>query len=159
MALYGHEISAEMNVFEAGLDRYCKLEKGRSSAPKRSRRSRPRAGQNESWSGLEMIERGIARDGYGVFDARESRSATLPAGRPRPFSRRTSRWPMCRWNTARSVPKSLCSPQTRRAKVVPLPFYRRPKSRLSVIFRLPHVETALNSCGRKLDQAPVIHCN
>ena len=28
MALYGHEISAELNVFEAGLDRYCKLEKG-----------------------------------------------------------------------------------------------------------------------------------
>ena len=28
MALYGHEISDEINVFEAGLGRYCKLDKG-----------------------------------------------------------------------------------------------------------------------------------
>src|ERR1700756_189341 len=28
MALYGHEISDTINVFEAGLDRYCKMEKG-----------------------------------------------------------------------------------------------------------------------------------
>ena len=27
MALYGHEISDEINVFEAGLNRYCKLDK------------------------------------------------------------------------------------------------------------------------------------
>src|SRR5207249_8135452 len=28
MALYGHEISETINVWEAGLERYCKLEKG-----------------------------------------------------------------------------------------------------------------------------------
>ena len=28
MALYGHEISDTINVWEAGLDRYCKMEKG-----------------------------------------------------------------------------------------------------------------------------------
>src|SRR5271165_754500 len=28
MALYGHEISDKINVWEAGLDRYCKMEKG-----------------------------------------------------------------------------------------------------------------------------------
>src|SRR5712671_8058652 len=28
MALYGHEISDKVNVWEAGLDRYCKMEKG-----------------------------------------------------------------------------------------------------------------------------------
>src|SRR5207245_2407819 len=28
MALYGHEISEKINVWEAGLDRYCKMEKG-----------------------------------------------------------------------------------------------------------------------------------
>ena len=28
MALYGHEISDKINVWEAGLDRYCEMEKG-----------------------------------------------------------------------------------------------------------------------------------
>src|SRR5208282_5828775 len=32
MALYDHEISAEINVFEAGLDRYCKLDKVATAA-------------------------------------------------------------------------------------------------------------------------------
>ena len=32
MALYGHEISEEINVFEAGLDRYCQARQGRLSS-------------------------------------------------------------------------------------------------------------------------------
>ena len=66
MALYGHEISEEINLFEAGLERFSKLGKSdflgsqallhlqQSGAPKRK------------LVGLEMIDRGIARDGYKV---------------------------------------------------------------------------------------------
>ena len=39
MALYGHEISEEINVFEAGLERFCKLERAALSAPRLLERS------------------------------------------------------------------------------------------------------------------------
>src|SRR5260370_23683324 len=68
MALYGHEISEKINVWEAGLDRYCKMEKrdfiGRAALAKASA-----AGTKGTLVGLEMLERGIARDQYKVFDA------------------------------------------------------------------------------------------
>src|SRR5262250_3163650 len=67
MALYGHEISQSINVWEAGLDRYCKMEKrdfiGRAALAKASA-----AGLRRTLVGLEMVERGIARDEYRVFD-------------------------------------------------------------------------------------------
>src|SRR6516225_3672197 len=67
MALYEHEISDSINVWEAGLDRYCKMEKGdfigRAALAKASS-----SGIKRTLVGLETIERGIARDGYKVFD-------------------------------------------------------------------------------------------
>jgi len=46
MPLYGHEISDTINVWEAGLDRYCKVEKpefiGREACCKRSQRGLPK---------------------------------------------------------------------------------------------------------------------
>ena len=68
MALYGHEISAELNVFEAGLDRYCKLEKGPFVGSEALAKIKAEGGPKRKLVGLEVIERGIARDGYGVFD-------------------------------------------------------------------------------------------
>lgn len=63
MALYGHEISDKINVWEAGLDRYCKLEKGDFIG--RTALERVKAsGLTRALVGLEMVERGIARDEY-----------------------------------------------------------------------------------------------
>ncbi len=63
LSLYGHEISDTINVWEAGLDRFCKMEKpefiGRAALEKAKA-----AGLKRTLVGLEMIERGIARDGY-----------------------------------------------------------------------------------------------
>ena len=74
MALYGHEISDEINVFEAGLGRYCKLEKGPFVGSEALKKIESDGGPTRKLVGLEMIERGIARDGYGVFDAGVSES-------------------------------------------------------------------------------------
>ena len=67
LPLYGHEISDTINVWEAGLDRFCKMEKpefvGRAALEKAKA-----AGLTRTLVGLEMIERGIARDGYKVLD-------------------------------------------------------------------------------------------
>jgi aminomethyltransferase len=63
MALYGHEISEKINVWEAGLDRYCKMEKGDFLGRAALERAKA-AGLKRTLVGLEMIDRGIARDEY-----------------------------------------------------------------------------------------------
>jgi aminomethyltransferase len=83
MALYGHEISETTNVWEAGLDRYCKMDKldfvGRASLAKLAA-ARPK----RTLVGLEMIERGIARDEYKVFDAAGEEVGVITSGSPSP---------------------------------------------------------------------------
>jgi aminomethyltransferase len=62
MALYEHEISDTINVWEAGLERYCKMEKGDFLG--RAALEKARADRlDRTLVGLEMVERGIARDG------------------------------------------------------------------------------------------------
>ncbi|MGA8066645.1 MAG: glycine cleavage system aminomethyltransferase GcvT, partial [Terriglobales bacterium] len=67
LSLYGHEISGTIDVWEAGLDRFCKMEKpdfiGRDALEKAKVE-----GVEMKLVGLEMLDRGIARDGYKVLD-------------------------------------------------------------------------------------------
>jgi aminomethyltransferase len=63
MALYGHEISEKINVWEAGLDRYCKMDKGDFVGRAALEQARA-AGLQRTLVGIEMIDRGIARDQY-----------------------------------------------------------------------------------------------
>ncbi len=128
MALYGHEISDTINVWEAGLDRFCKLEKGDfiGSAALVAAKA---AGLRRTLVGLEMMDRGIARDDYKVFDETGTEVGYVTSGSPAPFLKK---------NIALAyVPPSL-SPvgtnllieirgQRLRAQVVPTPFYKRPK--------------------------------
>ena len=83
MALYGHEISETINVWEAGLERYCKMEKrdfiGRAALAKAAA-----ARTERTLVGLEMLERGIARDEYKVFDAAGEEVGVVTSGSPSP---------------------------------------------------------------------------
>src|SRR5438105_6813545 len=84
LALYGHEISDTINVWEASLDRFCKMEKlnfiGRDALEKAKS-----GGVRRTLVGLEMIERGIARDGYRVLDEAEAEIGYLTSGSYAPF--------------------------------------------------------------------------
>jgi aminomethyltransferase len=126
MALYGHEISEKINVWEAGLDRYCKMEKrefiGRTALAKASA-----AVLKRELVGLQMMERGIARDDYKVFDAAGEEVGVITSGSPSPTLRE---------NIALAyVPPALAGLGTNlfvevrkqrvRALVVPTPFYKR----------------------------------
>jgi aminomethyltransferase len=128
LPLYGHEISDTINVWEAGLDRFCKMEKpefvGRGALEKA--RS---AGVKRTLVGLEMIERGIARDGYKVLDDTGREIGYVTSGSPAPFLKK---------NIALAyVPPELAPVGTPvkveirgqgiGAVVVPTPFYKRPK--------------------------------
>ena len=64
MSLYGHEISEEINVLEAGLDRWLKLDKGDFIGRDALLAVQAAGGPKLRIVGLEMVERGIARDGY-----------------------------------------------------------------------------------------------
>src|SRR5205085_1196979 len=67
LPLYGHEISDTINVWEAGLDRFCKMEKPEFVGREALERAKC-DGLKRTLVGLEMIDRGIARDGYKVLD-------------------------------------------------------------------------------------------
>lgn len=128
LPLYGHEISDTINVWEAGLDRFCKMDKpefiGREALEKAKA-----GGLKRTLVGLEMVDRGIARDGYKVQDANGREIGYVTSGSFAPFLKK---------NVALAyVPPEFASVgaevrveirgQGVRAQVVPTPFYKRPK--------------------------------
>lgn len=129
MALYGHEISDEINVFEAGLERYAKFDKGDFVGRDALVKIQQEGGPKRKLVGLEMIERGIGRDGYPVFSLDGKRIGEITSGSPAPFLKK---------NIALAfVPMEFTALETEvaveirgqlvKAKVVPTPFYKRPK--------------------------------
>ena len=128
LPLYGHEISDTINVWEAGLDRFCKMEKpefiGREALEK------ARAGRlKRTLLGLEMVDRGIARDGYKVRDTGGDEVGYVTSGSFAPYLKK---------NIALAyLPPEFAAPGTEAkveirgqgvtARVVPTPFYKRPK--------------------------------
>lgn len=83
MALYGHEISDTINVWEAGLERYCRMEKG-DFIGRWALVKAKKEGVQRTLIGLEMIDRGIARDGYRVFDEAGQELGAVTSGSPSP---------------------------------------------------------------------------
>jgi glycine cleavage system T protein (aminomethyltransferase) len=83
MALYEHEISDTINVWEAGLERYCKLEKGDFIGRAALEKARV-AGLTRVLVGLEMVERGIARDGYRCMNEKGQAVGVVTSGSPSP---------------------------------------------------------------------------
>ncbi len=83
MALYGHEISEKINVWEAELDRYCKMEKGDFVGRAALERAKT-AGVTRTLAGIEMIDRGIARDEYCCCNEAGERIGVVTSGSPSP---------------------------------------------------------------------------
>ena len=128
LPLYGHEISDTINVWEAGLDRFCKMDKpdflGRNALEK----SRL-AGVTRTLVGLEMIERGIARDGYRVLDEAGREIGYVTSGSYAPFLKKNIALAYVppELGTIGSTVKVEIRGQGVSAQVVPTPFYKRPK--------------------------------
>jgi aminomethyltransferase len=83
MTLYGHEISDKINVWEAGLDRYCKMEKGDFVGRAALEKARA-AGLKRTLVGIEMIDRGIARDQYCCCNEAGEAIGVVTSGSPSP---------------------------------------------------------------------------
>jgi aminomethyltransferase len=128
MALYGHEISEHINVWEAGLDRYCKMEKGDFIGRSELQGAKD-AGLTRTLVGLEMIERGIARDEYRCMNEKGEPIGVITSGSPSPT--------LCKNIALAYVPPSMSAigttiyveirNQKAKAQVVTTPFYKRAK--------------------------------
>lgn len=128
MALYGHEISDSINVFEANLGRYCKLDKGVDFVGREALQKVVDAGgPSRRLVGLEMVDRGIGRDGYPVMTPGGEVIGEVTSGSPGPFVKK---------NIALAyVPMAYTEPGTElavevrglpvKAVMVPTPFYKR----------------------------------
>ena len=128
MALYGHEISESITVLEAGLEPYCKFEKG-NFIGRAALEQQNAVGVKRTLVGLEMQERGIARDSYKVLDGAGCEIGYVTSGSYAPFLKK---------NIALAyVPPEHAEigtmlgveirGQAAKAQVVPTPFYKRPK--------------------------------
>jgi aminomethyltransferase len=128
LPLYKHEISDTINVWEAGLDRFCKMAKPEFVGREALERART-AGVKRTLVGLEMVERGIARDGYKILadDGREIGYVT--SGSPAPFLKKNIALAYVPPEFSREVStlKVEIRGQGVGARVVPTPFYKRPK--------------------------------
>lgn len=129
MALYGHEISDSINVYEANLGRYAKMDKGDFVGHAALEAITAAGGPKRKLVGLEMVDRGIGRDGYPVCSPNGTKIGEIASGSPAPFLKK---------NIALAfVPIEFAAVDTEvaveirgslvKAKVVPTPFYKRPK--------------------------------
>ena len=128
LPLYGHEISDTINVWEAGLDRFCKMEKpefiGRAALEKGKAE-----GVKRTLVGLEMTERGIARDSYKLLDVAGREMGYVTSGSPSPFLKKNIAlaYVPLEFAPVGSAVKVEIRGQGVGAQVVPTPFYKRPK--------------------------------
>jgi aminomethyltransferase len=129
MSLYGHEISEEINVLEAGLDRWLKLDKGGFIGRDALLAVKETGGPKRHIVGLEMIDRGIARDGYPVMDLEGRQVGVVTSGSPAPFLKTNIAMALVPAAVASSGADVVvqCRANAVRAKQVPLPFYKRAK--------------------------------
>ncbi len=129
MSLYGHEISEEVNVLEAGLNHWLKLEKGDFVGREALVAVQAAGGPARRIVGLEMVERGIARDGYAVFDLEGKEIGVVTSGSPAPFLKTNIAMALVPAEVAASGSDVIaqCRANPVRARQVPVPFYKRPK--------------------------------
>lgn len=126
-ALYGHELDEETTLLEANLGWIVKLEKGEFLGREALAGERA-SGLRKKLVGFEMIDRGIARDGYAVL-ANGAAVGRVTSGTHAPFLKKSIGMAY--------VPPQLAEPgreieidirgKSARARQVPLPFYKRPR--------------------------------
>jgi aminomethyltransferase len=129
MSLYDHEISETINVFEAHLDRFLKLEKGPFIGSEALRMIQAAGGPQRKLVGLEVIERGIARDGYAVLNPDGKKIGMVTSGSPAPFLKKNIA--LAYVPTELAMVDGEVAVEVRgnpvKARIIPTPFYRRPK--------------------------------
>ncbi len=128
--LYGHEIDATTNPLEAGLGWVVKLDKSGDFIAKSVLQKIKAEGTKRALVGLKVLERGIARQGYDIFDSSSKEklgtvtSGTLSPSLGYPIAIAYVKKEFQAVGTKLSVQiRDKFYP----AEVVPTPFYKRPQ--------------------------------
>jgi aminomethyltransferase len=129
MPLYGHEISDSINVFEAGHERWLKLDKGPLIGREALLAVQASGGPKRKVVALEMVERGIARDSYPVLDLDGNEIGVVTSGSPAPFLKTNIAFALVPAAVAASGADVLVQVRANRvrARQVSAPFYKRAK--------------------------------
>jgi len=128
LSLYGHEISETINVWEARLDRFLKMDKG-DFAGRAALEKAKADGIKRTLVGLESVERGIPRDGYKVLDLGGKEIGYVASGSYAPFLKKNialAYVPVEQSAVDTEIAVEIRN-QPVKCKVVPIPFYKRPK--------------------------------
>lgn len=127
MCLYGHEIDETTTLLEANLGWICKLNKGDFIGRERLAKQNEE-GIKRKLVGFEVTDRGIARDGQDVLiDGKPVGQVT--SGSPAPFLKKNigmAYVPVEFANEGRAIEIDVRG-RAVGAKIVPLPFYKRPR--------------------------------
>ncbi len=125
MSLYGHEISDEITPLEANLGWICKLNKGgflgRDALAKQKEK-----GLERKLVGFEMIDKGIARDGFDVY-VDDKKVGYVTSGSPAPFLKKNiglAFVPVELANVGQAIKIDVRGKHLL-AEIVPTPFYKR----------------------------------
>ncbi len=125
--LYGHELDEQTTLLEAGLGWICKLAKGEFIGREALAAQREK-GLRKKLVGIEMTDRGIARDGYEVLVGNE-RVGQVTSGSPAPYLKKNiglAYVPPEKAKVGDELQIDIRG-KTVGARQVALPFYKRPK--------------------------------
>jgi aminomethyltransferase len=128
MALYGHEITASTNPYEADLGWIVKMDKG-DFVGRLALEAALQQGVTRKLAGFEMKDRGIGRDGYEVW-LEGKPAGWVTSGGPSPTLNKNIG--LCYLPAAKAVPGVTIQVLVRNTPVeavtVPTPFYKRAKA-------------------------------
>jgi len=129
MPLYGHELSDQINVWESFVARWLKMDKGEFIGREALAAVQAEGGPKRKVVALEMVERGIGRDGYPVLNLAGEEIGTITSGSPAPFLKTNIAFALVPVAVAASGEDVLVQVRANRvrAKQVPAPFYKRAK--------------------------------
>jgi aminomethyltransferase len=128
MCLYGHEITESTTLLEANLGWITKLNKGDFTGRDVLQKQKEE-GVKQKLVGFEVTDRGIARDDQEVI-ANGERVGRVTSGSPAPFLKKNigmAYVPVALANVGQEIQIDVRGKLVN-AQIVPLPFYKRPKS-------------------------------
>lgn len=128
LCLYGHELDEQTNPLEASLDWTIKLKKPDDFIGRDVLQQVKEYGPQKRLVGIEMVDRGIARGGYALYD-NEQHIGIVTSGAPGPTVHKNIA--LAYVDAAHAVIGTSIQVDIRgkrlAAQIVPLPFYKRQK--------------------------------
>lgn len=130
LALYGQELSQNISPLEAGLSFAVKLQKEADFIGKEALIKQKKDGLKRKLVGIEMIDRGIARRGYPVYDTTgEKQIGEITSGGPSPSLNKNIALALIESDYAQEGKELVIGIRAKKgkAKIIPTPFYKRSK--------------------------------